>query len=132
MFALRMYLDLLVQELHGYKEATKYFSKLLHNRFSNLEYLFPPNQLDSTICDAVTIPTAQHVYGYVKLDVAIIAPHFRALKAEVMDILLADYIEEISAQVVGVNQLLAFYRYCFQDQDYKLTDINQPEHLLWD
>ena len=132
MFALRMFLDLLVQDLYGYKETSRYFSRLLATRFRGLEHLFPPNDKDTLICDPTSLPTCHHVYGYVKLDVSIIGPHFKSLKPEVMDILFMDYVEEITAQVVGVGQMLSFFRYCFQGQDYHMTEMGEPDHSLWD
>ena len=131
MFALRMYLDLLIQDLYGYKETTKYFSKLLSLRFTGLHHLFAPSINNSLLCNELLLPTCQHVYGYVTLDVNIIGSHFKALKPHIMDILLMDYIEEITAQIVGVNMVLSFFRYCFQGQDYYLTEIGQPDHSLW-
>ena len=35
-------------------------------------------------------------------------------------------------QVVGVEKLLAFFRYCFLGQTYYVTDAGSPEHALWD
>ena len=127
-----MYLDILIQDLYGYKDTSKYFSKLLQTRFVGLEDLFPPNINDSSTCDELLIPTCHHVYGYVKLDVSIIGSHFKALKPHIMDMLLMDYIEEITAQIVGIDLMLSFFRYCFQGQDYYITEIDQPEHSLWD
>jgi hypothetical protein len=135
MFALRLYLDLLIQDLQGFNYTTKYFAKLLATRFTGLENLFPPEESDPTICDGQVpgqIPTCYHVHGFVKLDVSIIGEHFKALKPEVMDVLLMDYIEEISCQVVGVKKLLAFFRYCFQGQPYYVTSPDDEEHSLWD
>ncbi len=132
MFALRMYLDLLIQDVHGYRHTSRYFSRLLATRFTGLEHLFPPSPDDQLLCPH-SIPTCQHVYGYAKLDVAIVSEHFKALRPiEAMDVLLMNYVEEISAQVVGVARLLAFFRYCFLGQDYYMTDVDTTEHLMWD
>lgn len=60
------------------------------------------------------------------------APHFRVVRPKVRDILFADYVEEISAQVVGAEKLLAFFRYCFVGQTYYLTAMDDDEHALWD
>ena len=35
-------------------------------------------------------------------------------------------------QVVGVEKVLAFFRYCFLGQTYYTTDPDSPEHSLWD
>ena len=63
---------------------------------------------------------------------AIIGSHFESLEPEVMDVLFQDYVEEITAQVVGVKKMLAFFRYCFLGQDYYVTNIGDKEHLLWE
>ena len=62
----------------------------------------------------------------------VIGSHFEALRPEVRDILFQDYVEEITAQVVGVKKMLAFFRYCFLGQDYYVTDMEDEEHLLWE
>lgn len=138
MYVLRLYLDLMIQELvgsHGNDQTTSFFSNLLETRYSQLEHLFPVSPKDKRICKSRVknkIPTAQHVVGYAKLDAKIVAPHFRVLRPEVRDILFADYVEEISAQVVGAEKLLAFFRYCFVGQTYYLTAMDDDEHALWD
>ena len=40
--------------------------------------------------------------------------------------------EEITAQVVGVRKMLAFFRYCFMGQEYYITEDGEEEHLLWE
>ena len=132
MYALRIYLDLLVQDLYGFNETTQYFARLLSNRFRGLEHLFPPREEDTLLCDKQAIPTCYHIHGYVKLDVSIIRGHFKSLTPEVMDILFSDYVEEITAQVVGTGQMLSFFRYCFQGQYYYITELGDKEHSLWD
>ena len=135
MFALRLYLDLIIHDLYGFNQTTDFFIKLLKNRYSGLEYLFPPRETDRHICSAARenqIPTCVHVHGYAKLDMAVIGAHFQALEPEVRDILFLDYVEEITTQVVGVRRMMAFFRYCFVGQEYYVTDINEEEHILWD
>ena len=135
MFVLRLYLDMMVHELYGFNETSQYFANLLRNRFSGLEYLFPPSEDDRDICTSLVpnkIPTCVHVHGYAKLDMGVVATHFEALEPTVRDILFSDYVEEITAQVVGVSKMLAFFRYCFLGQSYYVTEIGSEEHLLWD
>ena len=135
MFALRLYFDMMIHDLYGFNETTQFFARLLSNRFSGLEHLFPPSEDDKEICNAATrgkIPTCQHVHGYVKLDMAVIGSHFEALEPVVRDILFQDYVEEITAQVVGVKKMLAFFRYCFLGQGYYITEIGDDEHNLWE
>ena len=134
-YVLRLYIDLMIHELFGNDQTTSYFSSLLETRYSQLEYLFPVSPRDKRICKSRVknkIPTAQHVVGYAKLDMQMMAPHFVALKPEVRDVLFADYVEEISAQVVGAEKVLAFFRYCFVGQGYYVTDMDDEEHSLWD
>ena len=134
MYTLRLYLDMLVQSLYGFNETTSYFAKLLANRFSGLEDLFPPEKEDTNICEGIRgeIPLSYHTHGFVKLDVQVMGEHFKALRPEVMDILFGNYVEEITSQVVGVSKILAFFRYCFQGQAYTVTSPDQVEHSLWD
>lgn len=61
-----------------------------------------------------------------------IGSHFKALQPEVMDVLFGDYVEEITAQVVGVGRMVAFFRYCFLGQEYYVTELGDEEHALWD
>lgn len=135
MFVLRLYLDMMVHDLYGFNETTQFFAQLLHNRFSGLEHLFPPSEDDPAICAAAVpgkIPTCVHVHGYAKLDMGVVGNHFRALEPTARDILFSDYVEEITAQVVGVKKMLAFFRYCFLGQGYYVTEMEDKEHSLWD
>jgi hypothetical protein len=135
MFVLRLYLDMMIHDLHGFNETTQFFARLLHNRFTGLEHLFPPSEEDPNICAAGVpgkIPTCVHVHGYAKLDMGVIGYHFRALQPTARDILFSDYVEEITAQVVGVKKMLAFFRYCFLGQEYYVTAMGDSEHSLWD
>ena len=135
MFVLRLYLDMMVHDLYGFNETTQFFARLLNNRFSGLEHLFPPSEDDPEICASSVpgkIPTCVHVHGYAKLDMSVIGNHFQALNPIVRDILFSDYVEEITAQVVGVKKMLAFFRYCFLGQQYYITDKAEQEHLLWE
>ncbi len=134
MFVLRLYLDMMIHHLYGVKETTSFFVKLVNTRFSTLTHLFPPHKDDHLICEAVVpnkIPTCLHVHGDAKLDMIVIGNHFAALEMEVRDILFMDYVEEITAQVVGVKKMLAFFRYCFLGQEYYITEVGQAEHSLW-
>ena len=127
----------MIHYLYGFNETTQFFTKLVANRYSGLEHLFPPSPDDPVICGSAVIkgkiPTCVHVHGYAKLDMLVIAGHFEALPPEVMDILFLDYIEEITVQVVGVKKMLAFFRYCFlAGQQYYITELGDLEHALWD
>ena len=125
----------MIHDLYGFNETIPFFARLISNRFTGLEHLFPPNEDDSEICTATIsgkIPTCIHVHGYAKLDMAIVGSHFEALEPEIRDILFRDYVEEITAQVVGVRKMLAFFRYCFLGQEYYITEIGDEEHSLWE
>jgi len=94
MFALRLYLDMMVHDLYGYNETTQFFARLIANRFSGLEHLFPPSEDDPDICSAAVsgkIPTCIHIHGYAKLDMAVVGSHFEVLSPEVRDILFQVY-----------------------------------------
>lgn len=135
MFVLRLYLDMLVHDLYGFNETTQFFARLLRNRFVGLEYLFPPSEEDPEICTSSVpgkIPTCVHVHGYAKLDMNVVGLHFQALEPTARDMLFDDYVEEITAQVVGVKKMLTFFRYCFLGQGYYVTEIEDEEHYLWD
>ena len=136
MFALRLYLDMMVHHLYGHNETGRFFARLLANRYSGLEHLFPPAPNDENICRGGRtpdkIPTCVHIHGDAKLDMIVIGGHFLALAPEVRDILFLDYVEEITAQVVGVGRMLAFFRYCFLGQEYYVTEMGDDEHSLWE
>ena len=102
MYALRLYLDMLIHEMYGFNMTSEFFARLLKLHFDGLEDLFLPHPNDHFICsrrEDGKIPTAIHVHGYVKLDVEIVGYHFRSLKHVVRDILFLDYVEEIASQV---------------------------------
>lgn len=65
------------------------------------------------------------------MDVLIVQQHFDALKPETRDILLAEYLEETAAGVVGPDKVYAFFRYCFRGQSYVLTHKDEPYHAVW-
>eukprot|EP00118_Oscarella_pearsei_P012919 m.98673 g.98673 ORF g.98673 m.98673 type:complete len:812 (+) comp37002_c0_seq1:3-2438(+) len=136
LYALRLHLDLLIHEIVGYGQTSRFFADLLQSRFSGLQHLFPvagkENEDEAQICPIRDIPTARHVLGYAKLDVSIVANHFGALPTEVRDILFIEYVEEITAQVVGPERVIAFFYHCFRNQVYYITNIDDEEHALWD
>ena len=135
LFALRLFLDMMVHDLYGFNDTSHFFAHLLASRFAGLEHLFPPAPGDEEICSSRIsgkIPTCLHIHGYVKLDMAVVGPHFESLAVETRDILFMDYVEEISAEIVSVEKMLAFFRYCFMGQDYYVTEVDSKEHEeLW-
>lgn len=135
MFALRLYLDLLVHEVVGQHalETVRFFARLLNTRYRGLEALFED---DPDICAAERphgIPTAQHVYGDCVTDMKLVAPIFIMLPGEKRDVLLADYIEDLVAPIVGATRIYSFFRYCFAEgYEYYVTELSTPEHALWE
>lgn len=108
MFALRLYLDMMVHDLYGYNETTQFFARLMANRFSGLEHLFPPSEDDPDICSAAVsgkIPTCIHIHGYAKLDMAVVGSHFEVLSPEVRDILF----QVLLASII-VSSLTCFFK----------------------
>jgi hypothetical protein len=104
LFALRLYLDMLIHELVGNRpgETQHFFSRLLAVRYAGMLSHF---DLSDRLCAAPAgvphghIPTAQHVYSDSAGDRAIAASIFGRFAPETRDLLLDDYVEEISAQV---------------------------------
>jgi Cupin-like domain len=140
MYAVRTYIDLLVQRLVGTGSTRNYILNLLRTRYSRVGALFEWDYDDPSICEKHVhpdetgkIPTAVHVFGDAQFDVGLMDEHFDVLndKPAIRDILLANYIEEISAQTVGVERVLSFFQYCFQDQPYYITDASNDDHNLW-
>eukprot|EP00049_Salpingoeca_infusionum_P007797 m.126268 g.126268 ORF g.126268 m.126268 type:complete len:832 (-) comp13825_c0_seq1:10-2505(-) len=133
-FAMRLFLDMLVHEVigNGPNETTRFFESLLQQRYSGLEHEFVD---DPSICVADKpdkIPTSQHVYGDCMTDMRLVVTGFDRLQPEVRDTLLLDYIEEIVAEIIGRPRVLSFFKYCFQNQEYYVTDMKDPEHDLWE
>ncbi|KAI6656921.1 hypothetical protein LOD99_16223 [Oopsacas minuta] len=120
--ALRLYIDMLINKMVGVGRTKQFLGRLISNRFHGLETLFT-HELTSTLCDPYIIPTALHVIGYARLDTDIISQHFTELSPAARDILLVNYIEEISAGVVGTRYLYAFFTQCFASQTYHRTDM---------
>ncbi|XP_065179869.1 uncharacterized protein LOC135810308 [Sycon ciliatum] len=137
MFVLRMFLDIMVHNLYGKGETAPFFSRLLGTRYQGMEKLFPIRRDHPRLCRGSKgrgkMPTAQHVYGYATFDAKVVSKHFMKLPSVVRDILFLDYVEEISAQVVGIEDVYAFFRYCFHEPvEYYVTEPDGAEHDLWD
>lgn len=137
-FALRLFLDLLLDKLYGRNASPAFFRHLLQTRFLSLPSLIHhyPFHLDrdrTRLCDATHIPTAQHVIGDVTLDAESLYGHLSRFVPETRDILTRDYVEELILSVVGLDDFLPFMVFCFLDgQTYRLTDPSLDEHAtLW-
>lgn len=58
--------------------------------------------------------------------------HFRHLPPDVRGPLFDDYVEEITAWVVGVGKALPFWQHCFGEQRFFRTTPGSEEHeRLW-
>eukprot|EP00056_Hartaetosiga_gracilis_P000103 m.35895 g.35895 ORF g.35895 m.35895 type:complete len:818 (+) comp10062_c0_seq3:95-2548(+) len=136
-FALRLYIDLIVHELFGAHESVThtYVNQLVYRRYHGLEGHFANNPSICTFQGHPNkIPTAQHVYGDCVTDSMFVGSKFAAIpQEEVMHILFDDYIEEITAEAVGAENVVSFFKYCFSTEDeYYLTSLGSPEHDIWD
>jgi hypothetical protein len=134
LFALRLYVDMIVNEMVGYRRTRAFLRELLAERYAGLSHLFED---DPSLCAAAQpgIPTAQHVYGDVVTDMRLVVAGFVTLPSpEVRDLLFKDYLEELSAQVVGATRVWSFFTYCFEEHlEYYLTELGSEEHLdLWE
>ena len=54
----------------------------------------------------------------------------------VRDLLLGDYVEELTAEAIGVERTYAFLRHCFAQQTYYVTKCDEsgcdPEYWMWE
>jgi len=142
-FALRLYLDLLVNDMVGANATTAWMAQLVLERYRGVADLFRRD--DDTdgepLCPPDKVPTAVHVYGDAKLDQTLVGASFAALASTTLgtsswraarEMLLVEYVEKLAAAVVGTNNLLAFMMDCFQGQGYRVTDKDSEEHeRLW-
>ncbi|KJE90613.1 hypothetical protein CAOG_001898 [Capsaspora owczarzaki ATCC 30864] len=136
-YALRLYIELLVDEVYGANSLNDVIANLLRTRYYGLEQLFPAHPDDPFMCygdnhDDHVIPSAKHILGYANFDVRIMAPHFRHFSAETRDILFRNYLEELAAGVTGPQRVYAFFRYCFNGETFYFTTPQDAEHSLWD
>lgn len=142
---LRLYLMKLIQKLytvHGrpffgqplasdHASDAAFFRILLRTRFRGLQGLFSVQaESDASLClenHRGSTPMARFMNGEIGLDVEIVAGHFEAFPADIRDILVADFLEQITAQVVGPRKVLAFWLLCFQGHPFHLAPGS-----LWD
>ncbi|EDQ91198.1 uncharacterized protein MONBRDRAFT_23375 [Monosiga brevicollis MX1] len=133
MFALRLYVDMLLNEMVGYQRTRSFLDELLRERYAGHEALFVDQPELCAAQQVGGLPTAQHVYGDCLTDMRLTTALFETITDRaVRDLLLKDYIEELAAQVVGARQVWSFFYYCFRDQEYYITDMASEEHSMWD
>ncbi len=77
---------------------------------------------------------AQHVMGYSRTDSIMVGKYFRQLPSSIIrETLLYDYIEELTADVLGMDEVYGFFLYCFNGQKYRLTQKGTELHQqLWE
>jgi len=99
------------------------------------------------------VPTAQHVYGSVMSDARLVAAQFTRIgehtaaaaggsgsgsgtgavgMADARDLLFADYVEDMAAEVLEAELVAPFFARCFRGQEYGLTVPGSDLHAtLW-
>jgi len=148
-YILRIFLDLLVRALyiekggrlfagHPIKTPSDFFELLVKSRFLGLEKTFPVDpERDSAFCldDLGLTPMARFMHGEVVLDKEIVKGHFMDFPPAVRDTLFADYVEQVTEQVVGPHKIVAYFLLCFQGSRYRIapgdmwTQIQSPRLL---
>jgi hypothetical protein len=127
LYALRMFLELLVERVHGVDMAPRFFQRLLRERWHHFDD--DAAAADLVLCAAhEPIPTAEHLYGDTRLDVQMLAPVFLSLHTpEIRDTLLDDYVEQLAyALLLSAPRVHSFFRTCFS-QPYAVV----PDANLW-
>ena len=79
-------------------------------------------------------PTCTECMANVNFDVSIVwEDHFAMLPDTVRDTALLDYIEELTAYVLGADHAYGFWEHCFEGQRFFLTVPGSEEHgKVWD
>lgn len=136
-YALRLFVDMLIHRVVGFRATARWANSVLRSRFVGLEAVYPPSRHDETLCESPSrpgeIPISHSLYGDATLDAELIGGEFTQLHAVARDVLLADYVEEMAAEVLGAERVYAFFRYCFKpNQRYYYTKMEDQEHTdLW-
>jgi len=128
LYALRLYIDLLLKKLVGFQSSESFIHRMVQTRFAPLVREFSSSADLHSMCSG-RIPTAAHVIGDCELDVKIVGDHFLTIGEETRDVLVMNYLEEISSVVIGAERTLAFFKYCFDGQEYMIE--NSQELDLW-
>jgi hypothetical protein len=139
-FALRLFVDVLLYEIVGHNVASRFISEMITSRYDNI-FMLKDNNEDQPIWLKYIrsnghTPMSQAVYQDVDMDVRIIGKLFRKLSSVARDILLQDYLEEVVQDTIGMENVHSFFHTCFGQQTsvgYYLTDKNSEDHaLLWE
>ena len=141
LYALRLHIDLMIYEMYGANQTTVFMQNIVNRRYRGIvdmmrEEATEDDQLggvQAPLCPTDKIPTAHHVYGDAVLDRNMLVPRFDALSSDVRrDLLFVEYLEEISAGVVGATRVMRFFMQCFQGQTYQITQAHEERHqTLW-
>lgn len=129
-FALRLYLDMIVEKLYSDGDTPSVFHRLLATRYPRLRHYFPP----AFVCTSAPIPTSKNIVGNTELDARIAYKYLAALSPEVRDFLFADYCEELVASVLSASLSYAFFRQCFVGQGYVIRNteaVDGTGPYLW-
>ena len=149
-FALRTFFSQLLRRHYGSGRATapgaeRTFFAALVARFAGLEHLFAddgdgdgsdggrPEFDELCVLDARGTPTCRSCLANINSDATIIADeHFARLPEAMRETLFVEYVEQLTAEVVGADRALRFWRRCFGNQPHFLTKAGAPEHELWE
>ena len=114
-------------------------------RFAGLEHLFAddgdgdgsdggrPEFDELCVLDARGTPTCRSCLANINSDATIIADeHFARLPEAMRETLFVEYVEQLTAEVVGADRALRFWRRCLGNQPHFLTKAGAPEHELWE
>lgn len=123
LYSLRMYLDLLVQNMYGQGSTAHFFRALLENRFRHFSGLFPRNATLEEACSRARFPTRSHVLDDTVFDAGVVANLFFEISPEARDLMFINYVEETSAAGLQTSDIVPFFRLCFRpDQGYEFAD----------
>jgi len=135
-FALRLFLDVLLYEIVGNDVSSKYISDMITSRYETLNQKMGENEepIWKKYIRKNRTPMSQAVYQDVDMDVRIVGKLFRKLSSVARDILLQDYVEEVVEDTIGMENVVSFFRTCFRTgMGYYLTDRESEDHrVLWE
>ena len=112
------------------------FFQRLTGRYAGFEHLFQHEPTDNeTLCGLGErgTPMSNNGLAHIKADAVIIwDEHFAHLPEDIRFPLFDDYVEEITAWVVGAGKALPFWQHCFGEQRFFRTMKGTEEHAkLW-
>lgn len=143
-YSLRAFLLILIRRMRpqprSMEPAEVGFFRRLASRYQGFEHLFQHDADDATtLCGLGErgTPSCNNCLGNIKAD-AVIAwdEHFKHLPDGVREPLFDDYVEEMTAWVLGAGKALPFWQQCFLSESGSLrffkTQPGSEEHIrLW-